>query len=130
MSCVSQIFIRGPKEAVNKLLDEAIPEVFREGVKRVKEDGAEITVLLCLGEEEWIEFETWADENKKSTSFEELVSLYGVTIVEDVYDTEYEVDYFRTTIIEPGDGAPKTIEIDSPSGRSPPGKGPCPTSGH
>ncbi|MBR6466443.1 MAG: leucine-rich repeat protein [Bacteroidales bacterium] len=112
MSCVSQIFIRGPKEAVNKLLKEAIPDVFAKEVKTVKEDGADITVLLCLGEEEWIEFHTWADENKKSTSFEELVSLYGVTIFEDVYNTEYEDDYFQTTIIEPGDGAPKTTVIE------------------
>lgn len=94
------------------MLNEAIPDVFREGVKTEKEDEADITVLLCLGDEEWFEFDTWAYENKKITSFEDLVSLYGVTIVVDVYDTEYEVDYCRTEIIEPGDGAPKTTEIE------------------
>ena len=109
---VSQVFIRGPKEAVNKLLDEAIPNVFREGVKRVKEGEADITVLLCLGEEEWYEFDKWASENKKSTSFEDLVSLYGVTIFEDVYNTDCEADYCNTTIIEPGEGAPKTTVIE------------------
>ena len=101
---VSQIFVRGPKEAVNRALEESIPNIGTRKV--VKEEGAEIMVLLCLDEEDWYVL------NEKGFSLKELVNHYGVTIFEDVYNTDCEADYCSTTIIEPGDGEPKTTVIE------------------
>jgi len=74
--------------------------------KIIREDGANCTVMLGLEEEDWIKMD------EKGHSLEDLSSTYGVTIFEDVYNTEYEADYCQTTIIEPGDGAPNTTVIE------------------
>ena len=94
----------GPKEAVNRMLEEAIATFVTKKVLR--EDGANCAVSLCLDEEDWIKME------EKGHTLEDLSRIYGVTIFEDVYDTEYEDDYCQTTIIEPGDGTPKTTVIE------------------
>lgn len=101
---VFQIFITGSKEAVNRMLEEVMAEIGTP--KIIREDGANCTVALGLDEEDWIKMD------EKGHSLEDLSNTYGVTIFEDVYNTEYEADYCQTTIIEPGDGAPKTTVIE------------------
>lgn len=86
------------------MLDEAIPKSIRNNL--IREDEGNCTVALYLEEDEWYEM------NNSGRSLEDLSSTYGVTIFEDVYNTEYEADYCQTTIIEPGDGAPKNTVIE------------------
>lgn len=101
---VSQLFVTGPKEAVNRMLDEAIPKSIHNNL--IREDEGNCTVALYLEEAEWYEMKN------SGRSLEDLVRTYGVTVFEDVYDLDCEDAFCSTTIIEPGEGAPKTTDIE------------------
>lgn len=100
----SLLFITGPKETVKRILDEAIPKGIRNNL--IRENEGNCTVALYLEEDEWYEM------NNSGRSVEDLVRTYGVTVFEDVYDLDCEDDFCSTTIIEPGDGSPKSTHIE------------------
>ena len=82
---VFQIFVTWSKEAVNRVSEAVMAEIGT--IKIIREDGANCTVALGLDEEDWIKMD------EKGHSLEDLSSTYGVTIFEDVYNTEYEADF-------------------------------------
>ncbi len=101
----SLVFATGPKEAVNRMLNEAIPQGIRH--KNItREDAINCTVCLFLEDEEWIMMD------EKGHTLEDLVRLFGVTVFEDVYYLDAEVDYCNTTIIEPSEEEPRITTIE------------------
>jgi len=101
---VSQIFVTGPKDAVNRMLEEALTDIGPGNI--IRENDSNCTVRLSLSEEDWIKMD------EKRLSLEDLVRLFGVTVFEDVYNLDTELDYCNTTIIEPGEEAPQIITIE------------------